>query len=42
MINHTEEDKEVRVPSGKTDLLSRKTTSSTVKLGPNGVAVLEL
>jgi beta-galactosidase len=42
LINHTEEPKNVPVPSGKTELITGKKTQGTLELGIYGVAVIEL
>ncbi len=42
LLNHTEEPKSVKTPSGKRDLLTDKQTEEVLKLEPFGVAVLEL
>jgi beta-galactosidase len=42
LINHTEEPKNVPVPSGKTELITGKKTQGMLELGIYGVAVIEL
>lgn len=42
LVNHTEEKKVVKMQPGKQDLLTGKTTGSTVLLEPYGVAVIRL
>jgi beta-galactosidase len=41
LINHTEEEKTVGVPSGKTDLLTGRNTAGPLRLDRFGVAVLD-
>lgn len=42
LINHTDEEKKVAVPSGRRELLSGRTTAATVTLKTHGVAVIRL
>jgi beta-galactosidase len=42
LINHTEEDKPVRIPKSRRELLTDETTGESLKLKPFGVAVIEL
>ncbi|MFA6133571.1 MAG: beta-galactosidase [Phycisphaerae bacterium] len=42
VLNHTEDEKSVKVPVGKLELLSGKKTGATLTLGRYGVAVIKL
>jgi hypothetical protein len=42
LLNHTEEAREVAVPSGKKELLTGEETAGSIELAPYGVSVISL